>query len=465
VLLLYLLAYFPGLFSEDSYILWRQITGGAGGQAPAAGAAWYMAVLERPFNAFLPLANTIICWLVTRPWRSPAAIGFLQAGALGSAFTAGMLLLEARGLGRWARFAILAAFLAFPLHGLYAVTLWKDVLFSAALLWLTVLLAQTAPSQGAEQPAFPKPVALVLATAAVWLGRPNGPAPAVLTFAALFVVHRGAWRRIAASAVAMLAIVFLVEVPLSIAVGKNHDGENFYRSSPFICDIGAVLSAQGAIDERERAVLGQLDDLDEWRDLYDPRSFTYWRTKRAHWASLDVPGMHEQFLRTWFSVARHNLRIVLAHRVRIATIGWRLGLAPGATYVIPADRVDGRYVPHRPEPAEIGQRRQWESGALNRWATNFVNATVFSNRWDWLFAQPATWMYLTLLLAAVCAVRGRSMRVWIVFVPVVSNWLAAMAFCVAQDVRYFYPGCLVAPFAAGLALLPGKRVAPAPKVT
>jgi hypothetical protein len=437
----YLLLYFPAMANVDSYDQWDQI-------------------VRYRFDAFFPVAHTLIYWLPTLVWRSPAAPMLLQMTLLALSFGFSMAVVERNGAPRWLPWALTALFALHPVNGYFSVTFLKDILYSAAILWLTVVMFLVVQSEGNSLTSRGTLVHLVLALSAVALLRPNGVAPAFGGATLLLVRYRKRWRPLLASFGAFLAIYFGTSVGLARATHLSYVHHGFYEASPFIFDLGAVLHSDlvprpknpgkqrggrndkrvvaenGKVTPEERAVLQQFDDVNEWARLYKAHVIPYWHTKKDHWNLLDRPEKKAELLHAWFSIARRNPGEIIQHKIAASRVGWRIDSSVNMETFAP--EADG-FRMHVPEFAPSATR------AANRFL-EWMQST--ETRWMW--CHPGIWTYGSLFLFAVFAIKRSSATALLIASPLVLNWLATMAFCMAQNTRYFYASLLVLPFAASL---------------
>jgi hypothetical protein len=447
----YLLAFYPALMTEDSYREWDQVVSGH-------------------FNAILPLAYTLLSWVAAGLWMSPAAPVLMQVVALSVAFGASMVTLRRAGAPRNLVWGLTAGFALLPLNGAMAVSMWKDIAFSAALLWLTAIVFRICASQGRAAGERRIVLELAAALALVALLRPNGPAPALVTAVVLLACYPKTWRPLLAASAGAVSLMLFVNVGLARASHESFEGLGVYNASPFIYDIGAILHSDigthrkkpkkshahaddddddedvelywvnEAVTPDERAALAQFDDATEWALLYQPQLYPYWHTKHDHWSRLDDPKKRDEFMRLWFALARRNPGTLLHHRMLTARIGWLMA----------ADSYTASIYAHRVLPDRLGQVFEPPFPWLTRSVRHLLWATVDDGSLRPFIAHPAFASYLAFLFFALTAVRRRSARFLAVAAPLASNWAATMAFCMAQDARYFYSAFVVLPFALGL---------------
>ncbi len=83
---LYLLAFWPGIMSQDSVDQWHQL-------------------LQGRYEDAHPAFHTLTVWLITRVWLSPAAVALVQIVILSAAIGFGLAMLRSYGVPAWALWA------------------------------------------------------------------------------------------------------------------------------------------------------------------------------------------------------------------------------------------------------------------------------------------------------------------------------------------------------------------------
>jgi len=449
VFCVYLLAYFPAMMNVDSYDQWHQIIG-------------------YRFDAFFPIAHTLVYWLPTLVWRSPAAPILVQMVLLALAFGFSMAVVERCGAPRWLLWALTLLFALHPVNGFFSVTFLKDVLYAAAILWLTVVVFVVLSSGGGALASRATLVHLVLALSFVALLRPNGPVPAFGTAVLLWAVYRREWRRLLIVSSAFLAIYFGTNVGLAKATHLSYANSGFYSASPFIYDIGAVLHSDLVVDPRakptkpkykhrrlvetrivnrngkvrpdEWAVLSQFENVHEWGRLYRPDLIPYWHTKKDEWELLDRPEKKAELVRIWFAFARRYPGIILQHKIAASRVGWQ----------IDGDELSVNMETYEPTEKGLKEPVPKFSPALMHAADEVLRVIQRRASVRWFVAHPAIYTYACLFLLAAFAIRRTSWLPLLIGAPLALNWVATMAFCMAQNTRYFYASYLVLPFVAVL---------------
>jgi hypothetical protein len=184
-----LLAFWPGVMSQVPLDQWRQIT-------------------EFEFDLATPIFHTLLNWLITRVWMSPAAVGIAQI--LGLSLTTGYALyrLEKAGLPKFVltTAAVIAALV--PPNAFYVVTLSKDIPYAITFLWITVFMFEIYYSNGRWIMNNKNIILLGFTITCAILLRYNGLFEMIALIFFLIIVYRNYWRRwvlIGVSAVVLMS--------------------------------------------------------------------------------------------------------------------------------------------------------------------------------------------------------------------------------------------------------------------
>lgn len=243
------LGWFPGFISPDSLDQLRQIQTG-------------------DFTNGHPAFHTITMWLITRVWDSPGAVTLVQIAALGLLLAVVARRLVELGAPRWA--AVGAAWLVAlsPAVGPTAISLWKDVAFTVAFLWVFAELLMLARLHSAYWWDARNPIRLGAALALVWLSRHNGLLTALLVVAVLVWINRASLSRLAPTVLTLLAIVAVVQGPVYWMFSVD-------RSKPAAAEVLIPVVASSFLHEPdnfstdELRLLSSIAPLEVWQSRYD----------------------------------------------------------------------------------------------------------------------------------------------------------------------------------------------------
>ena len=210
----------PAIMSSDSTDQWNQ-------------------ALSFEFVNTHPIMHTVFLWVVSLAWASPAGVTLVHV-----AITTTLLALVARrlvaiGVGVVVAVGAVWAIALLPMTGAMTVTMWKDVTFSLAMLWVIVELLAMARDQVAFWTRWWGPIRLGIALGLVWGLRANGLYTVAIFAVALTIAFRGMWKGVIAMASSVIAVGFALPVVL-IAVLPVTDAP-IEPAQVFMPDVASVV--------------------------------------------------------------------------------------------------------------------------------------------------------------------------------------------------------------------------------
>lgn len=219
-LLLWWVGWAPAIMSSDSIDQWNQAT-------------------SFEFFTSHPITHTASLWLISIVWESPAAVTLLQVVA-----TAALLSLVARrlvqlGVTMWLAVGAVWVVSLLPMTGAMTVTLWKDVPFSLAMLWVATELLLMATDRTRFWGGWWGPVRLGVALGLVWALRANGRLTAVAFLIVLAIGFRRQWRSVAVAAAGTAAVG--VVLPIALVTVLPVTSSEIEPAQVFMPDVAAVV--------------------------------------------------------------------------------------------------------------------------------------------------------------------------------------------------------------------------------
>lgn len=199
---------------------------------------WNQALSFEFFTAH-PITHTASLWLVSIVWSSPAAVTLVHVVA-----TSGLLALVARrlvqiGVPMWFAVGTVWGVAVLPMTGAMTVTMWKDVPFSLAMLWVATELLLMARDRAAFWQGLWGPARLGVALGLVWAFRANGRLTALVFFVALLVGFRTRWRGLATAGAAMAGVG--VVMPAALVLVLPVTSSDIEPAQVFMPDVAAVV--------------------------------------------------------------------------------------------------------------------------------------------------------------------------------------------------------------------------------
>lgn len=434
--LFYYFVFFPGLLTGDSFACLIRAMGLAkfNNQQPI--------VYQLLLSVFVRLG-----WLLGEDPASGQAgvalFSLFQLLCMAAMFGCCLYWLRRHGCPRPVLWGLAVFFGANPLHAMYAVTLWKDVMFGGFLMLLVLFLWDTAAEKGENLLRWQGILAFVLLSFAVSFFRNNG----VYIFACVVVVMavqlRARWKRVLPLLLAVSGAIYLIQGPLYTAlnIGVGTPAESL--AIP-LQQIARVVDREGEITEEQREFLEPLLPLETVKEQY--WAFTVDRIKfHEDFDDYYLATHLGEFFRTWAGMLGPNLKEYCVAYLMETAGYWRLG----TTNWIVAPGIQGYSDTYGVEPANLTQR--------------YLGADLQQPIQDWVaclqegdFTGPLfniasmVWLLFFLFPLLLAQKRGREL---LCLLPLLLLWgttmVAAPTYC---ELRYVYGLFTAAPAALWIAL-------------
>jgi hypothetical protein len=245
-----LLIYYPAVMSGDSLVQWVQS---------------HNFQLTDQHPAF----HTLMIWLVTKIWDSPAAVAAAQILFLSIVVSWGIGNLVKRGMPVKIGWLISILFAGSPVNWLFVVTLWKDIPYGISLLWLTFIILEIYNTNGKWLANFKNSLLFCVCLLFVSLFRHNGlPVSALIVLILIpFFWKQRKWSFTVL--VVFLALRWVITVPVYKVLGVSPMTGN-YQYATILYHIGAHVNSGTIFSDQQRKEINDLIPLDYWN--YSPCS-------------------------------------------------------------------------------------------------------------------------------------------------------------------------------------------------
>lgn len=428
----YFLYQYPGVMTPDSINQYKQIVG----------------IL--PYSNHHPWVHTMfirLCLSLGALFSANATVGIalytiLQMCILACIEAFLIVTLQKQGLRKIFCVALPAFFGLIPYNALFAVTMWKDVLFAGSLLLYTTVLYRFIIVLRSREALFSHKADLllfVLSAVAVCLLRSNGWYAFLLMTPLCLWCFRTHWKLMGALHLLIFAVVLMVKGPVLNAYDVAA-GEFTESLSIPIQQVASVISNGRSITEEQMASLEKICDTSQIAVQYD--------------SSLSDPMKNLLYA--------HGTEYFDTHKSEYLKLWLQLGIA------YPADYIE----------AYVNQTRGYWFGMEPIGLSNEgIIANELGLTWQPILRGPIVirlyellsklytifpllgmlWsmgglLWLTLISLGNCSVNGRKQNL-ILYAPTLALMLSVMAATpVADEFRYAYPFILTMPllFIAGM---------------
>jgi hypothetical protein len=427
-LLLWFLGNRPGFFTFDSFDVWRQVTTGDWEDTHpiAYVAAMKISQVFVGTPTLLTIAQTV----------------YVAAGLA----LLGRALVRA-GCHRGLTYLVCATVASLPQVGGFAITLWKDIPYSAAMLCVAArvidLFAVRIRRPGAVMPRWLLRSLFVHLLAAV-LFRQNGVILAIFLGSMLLIVRSGRRRGVAVMTGALLLIFVTMKFALYPAIGVEHTPAEI-NIAGFVHDIDAALVKNPDLfTDEDLALLERAMPLSQWRRSYYCYAIINWYLN----PSMRLTAFREdeqEYLALWRKVALHAPGTVISNRFCAASLAWRVdqsssGYLYTLTYGVPDNAYGFKTVP-----------------VIDRFRPRMVKMLAWADEPHhlWFTWRAPAWIYLLDLVLVAQAVRFRRLAWLLPGAVTLAQQLNVIVLNPSQDARYMFGAYMVA--TASLALVFAAR--------
>lgn len=238
----------PAIMSSDSIDQWNQ-------------------ALTFEFVSSHPIAHTASLWAISTVWQSPAAVTLVHV-----VITATLLATVARRLtqiGIHIGFAVGVVWMIslLPMTGAMTVTIWKDVPFSLAMLWVFTELILMAKDRAVFWASWWGPGRLGIALGMMWALRANGKLSAVPFVIALAVAFWRWWPGVLVTVGATLVVG--VAVPLALTTMLTVRDQPIEPAQVFMPDVAAVVvHDRSSLSPSDVALVAAVAPLTTFEEYY-----------------------------------------------------------------------------------------------------------------------------------------------------------------------------------------------------
>ena len=424
VSLIYLIAYWPGVMTNDSNDQWNQVFTGN-------------------FNGWHPAFHTFNIWLLTRIWASPAIVAMAQILATSLVIAWGIAELRRNGTSIWASWGTVSMFCLIPIYPQMMITLWKDVAYSVSMLALSILALKIVFSDGKWLNTKSAWVKLGIVSALVALYRHNGP-PVAFGFVIIAgVYYRSYWKKLLMGLILGIGLWQLITGPVydHFKVIKSKEdiipAISFYGIAAHIVDDPTILSY------KNEHYLIRLLPLKGW-GLYDchsatTMSFSPLFSKEAY---LQVD---DRLLGTYVELTQEKPFITINHVLCATSYLWKIESEPGQYYLGTVTYRNGIEMLQEENIKSFGYNLLYFASTIHR--TPIPDVRDFINSWSaslydetsGTLSRPALYLYLMAFAVVVYSLRNRSFAMSLVAVPSLIQTGIMFVASLNSELRYQYP--------------------------
>lgn len=404
------IAFFPAAMTPDSLSQWEQAK-------------------TQEFTDWHPVMFTWTIMLLTQIWDSPGILALFQITLL--SLTMGYMgyLMKRFSVHRAIIWTVLIGAAIMPTSAIFSIIIWKDVTYSVALLFFSLMIVLLVKTNGGEAKKGSFLILFLLSSFVLVFFRHNGFPVFVITMIATIAMYRHTWKQLVPAALAIIIIHQIITGPVYTKLEVVGSDPQEALSIP-TQQIANIVVSGGDMTEAQRAYINRLMPLELWEEKYnpyavDPIKFSWGDYDR--WVIYnDWPG----YFKIWGQLVLQNPGLATEAFLKESSLVWQINQ--------PEDGYMNRYVTNLYHGNEFGLVNKVIEPHITQAAAVYLKVDSAIEEFIW---RPAVYTFLTVLLFYVAYVRN-NWRVWLMLLPIALNTAAVMAAIPAQDFRYLYGNAL-----------------------
>jgi hypothetical protein len=408
---IYLLAYWPGGMSADSFNQWSQM-------------------VTNNFVDLHPVFHTLTNWLITRFWFSPAAIALTQIVLLSIVIGWGLVEQEHFGSNPRVSWFSVLIFAILPSTGLMSIMLWKDVFYSISVVILSILIFKSVMSQGLWLQEKRSWISLGIVAALVGLYRMNGPVVSLGTLILLLVSFRKASRQL------ILAIALTLGLWIGIR-GPVYDLLDVYKPSSSIARsilpqlIARYMDSDTLFMPSERSFLSNIRPEKKWPyDCYNTSPLFF--DDKTNLSYL-YSNANEMLMLSARLIVR-NPQVFTEQLICSGAFVYRITQPLGSAYET--------VWPHVESPNNFGLISESKIPLMKAVLDKWYSITM-EMRFNWIVWRVPFWGYLLFIGIVVYYIKSKEWRISLIGIPLILNSLPLVFIFSGAIFRYVFSTLLV----------------------
>lgn len=419
LLLIALLSFFPGIMSIDGNNQWNQ-------------------VVSNNIIKNHPFFSTFVWWVLSKIWFSPASLMVFQILLLSIIWTGICNTLgQETKLLKKIIYTILMCFV--PIIFMYAITAWKDVIYSYMLLTLALMFYIGIKKDFAYSYKDIFIISLSLVFIASY--RYNGiivTGISLIIFLIIFLKKKYGWKKILYSLGIFLIIFTTCKIPEKImyhpistngaTAGATNDIALFILSS--------VIAEDKIEDENDLEIINKVYPVEQLKKEYNPyciNSMSFSESYNRENAGIYAKDIMKMLVKY---AIKHPITVIKGYlksdNLLIGlSFGDKDGKGQGYVYIYEFSKWDTKYTGNFDEIVNPKFKAGYDF-YLN--LVNFSTSGTIIRK----FYLPAVPLYLSIILMIIYTKKKKDNRYYLVLIPMLLNTLSLLPINIAQDLRYVY---------------------------
>ncbi len=406
-LMIWLLAFFPGVISEDSISQYKLAKG-----------------LQK-LNDFHPIIHTLLLKLLYKIWDNYAVVSLFQIISFSFIWTFLCKITRRSVKTNFFQIIFTCIILSFPIVSLYSITLWKDILYTYTMLIFCGIIYSGIKKEFVFSKKELYFHALMLVLISKFRHNGLGVMTGLLFFEMLLLFLKKYKKNIITSFLSVFLIIFIAfSAPKYIL---NLDGLEISGVHNYFYIVGAYAK-EDYIEDKDMKILSKIKNEKNWKNDYYPFCIN------SMYLNIDDKYLYsekanEEVKSIAIKYIFKNPKIFIIHQLKATSIVWSIKPLPNSyTYIVSFDKNNN-----------IGLVNESRNKIFNYVLTKYTTFQVYSqSSLLYIFYRPASSLYMSILLILILFLRKKKIHYFYILLPALLNSATLMIWCPAQDLRYVY---------------------------
>ena len=426
-----LFVFWPGFITSDSLGQWEQM-------------------LTGNFTNWQSVIYSLLILFLTGIWNSPAIVAIVQIIALAAVLTYGLKIYAENGVSPVLVWGLSFLFAVFPVNLMFVSTIWKDIGYAISFLWLSILCLKIILNGTKWPERWGQIVALSISCVFISLFRKNGLAVSVGVFIVLLTALKKNRKKVFISAVVYVLVYLLITGP--VYSGFDVPQTKLRQSNLiYLHHIAAHVDAGTELTTAEKDYIDSFLPIEKWNYLCN---YVGTISYDSDFQRVDFLQSGRKNFSLAFSLFLREPLIDIKHMFCASDLVWRVP----STYVKSGHSFFS-WTSENSGWVETNDFGITEDSFIPRFISpikSWLREFGFADDYLVWYLRPAFYSYLTLFSISILFIKVKEWRIWIVGIPVISQYLIMFLVSFAPAYRYHYGTCLAGLFLIGLPFLSKK---------
>lgn len=425
ILFIILLAFYPGVLTVDGDNQWQQVQSGL------------------ITNAH-PFFSTYFIYLLSKIWNSVTVVIVFQMALFSICWGFLCQSIKCTKKQEWLKHIFIMLISLFPLTAIYSITLWKDIIYTSYLFCIGTLLFNWAKNN--YKLSITQYILLGILLALSFSYRYNGIIVSILILIFMLImivnkykkkiINKENLKKCGLVLISFVLIITLISIPKKIILTNSQkeiskeSKDNISLSSVdayMLWMFGSHITANSIKDKKDLEFLDNIIPIDEWKKSYSPYLINNTNANK-YLNKKYIIDNEKEFKDLFIKYALKNPGNIICHYLQSDGLLINpVSMINGYVYVYSFQELN-----YLPNYAQIKPKLP----SVERFYIKLINLTL--NKPFIIMYQPAFILYLSIVIAAILAIKVYGKKIWMFCLPMFCNTISLLPINLAQDLRYAY---------------------------